>query len=104
MTISSGLLAGVATTLQVRGTEPVTGFDVWRFITTFINTPAPFSPFTEYLVVLLVLWLLARRVHKRKEDFNQQAQEVLDEKYEQGELSEHAYEKYRQHLSLRPKR
>jgi hypothetical protein len=69
----------------------------------FIDTPAPYSPFSEYLLILFILWLLARRAH-RKESFDSQAQEVLDEKYARGEISKKAYEKYRQDVSLRPKR
>jgi hypothetical protein len=71
-------------------------WDPWIAITTFINTPAPYSPFTEYLAVLFILWLLARRHHRKRQDFAKQAQEVLDRKYEEGELSESAYEKFRQ--------
>ena len=69
----------------------------------FIDTPAPYSPFSEYLLILFILWLLARRAH-RKESFDTQAQEVLDEKYARGEISKKAYDKYRQDVSLRPKR
>jgi hypothetical protein len=71
-------------------------WDPWIAIKTFINTPAPYSPFTEYLAVLFILWLLARRHHRKREDFAKQAQEVLDRKFEQGELTESAYEKFRQ--------
>jgi hypothetical protein len=99
------LLPRAAALLQVPATtgDPAS-WDLWRAITTFINTPAPYSPFTEYLLVLFVLWLFARRSRRLKEDFSQQAQEVLDRKREEGELSHRSYEKFRQHLSLRPKR
>jgi hypothetical protein len=79
-------------------------WDPWIAIKTFINTPAPFSPFTEYLAVLFVLWLLARRQHRKREDFGKQAQEVLDRKFASGELSAEAYEKYRQDNELKPGR
>lgn len=75
----------------------------WRWLMDFIDTPAPYSPFSEYLLVLFVLWLLARRDARKQGDFSRQAQEVLDEKYQQGELSEQAYQKFRQDISLRPK-
>jgi hypothetical protein len=68
-----------------------------------LDSPLPFSPLSEYLIVLGVIWLFARR-HERKSSFDREAQEVLDTKYGEGELSEKAYEKYRQDMSLRPKR
>jgi uncharacterized membrane protein len=82
------------------------GWNMWTAITTFINTPAPFSPFGEYLAVLFFLWLLARRNHRRLQqgDFGKQAQEVLDTRHATGELSEKAYHKYRQDVALRPRR
>ena len=73
----------------------------------FIDTPAPYSPFSEYLAVMFMLWLLARIEQARKDrkkSFESQAQEVLDAKFEQGELSKKAYDKFRQDVSLRPKR
>jgi hypothetical protein len=69
----------------------------------FLDTPAPYSPLSEYLLVMLLLWLLARSQQRKPPSFDEQAQEALDEKFRQGELSEKAYEKYRQDLSLRPK-
>jgi hypothetical protein len=75
-------------------------WDPWVLITTFINTPAPFSPFTEYLVVLFLLWLLARRDH-RKADLHRQAQAVLHDKYESGELSKDFYERFRDDVPVR---
>jgi hypothetical protein len=69
----------------------------------FIDTPAPYSPFSEYLLVLFILWLLARR-ENRSRSFDSQAQEVLDEKYASGEISKKAYDKFRQQMTVRPKR
>jgi uncharacterized membrane protein len=51
-----------------------------------------------------VLWIFARRGKPKQGDFNRQAQEVLDAKYRSGEISRKTYEKYRQDISLRPKR
>ncbi|MGH7503718.1 MAG: hypothetical protein ACREL7_18485 [Longimicrobiales bacterium] len=62
------------------------------------------SPYTEYLVILLVFWLFARRGGQKQGDFNRQAQEVLDELFKRGEITKNAYEKFRQDISLRPKR
>jgi len=62
------------------------------------------SPYTEYVVILLVFWIFARRGGQKQGDFYRQAQEVLDELYKKGEISQKAYEKYRQDISLRPKR
>ncbi|MGD8279076.1 MAG: hypothetical protein PVH00_13655 [Gemmatimonadota bacterium] len=62
------------------------------------------SPYTEYVIILLVFWLFARRGGQKQGDFNRQAQEVLDELYAKGEISQKAYEKFRQDISLRPKR
>lgn len=62
------------------------------------------SPYTEYIVILFVFWLFARRGAQKQGDFNRQAQEVLDELYRKGEISQKAYEKFRQDVSLRPKR
>jgi uncharacterized membrane protein len=70
----------------------------------FIDTPLPFSPFGEYLVVLFVLWLIARRADRRPNTFDTQAQDILDEKFEKGEISRQAYEKYRQQMALDQKR
>lgn len=68
-----------------------------------IDSPLPYSPFSEYLLVLLILWLLARRTHAKK-DFSAEAQRVLDEKFQRGELDKATYEKYRQELSMRLKK
>ena len=68
----------------------------------FLDTPAPYSPFSEYLAVLFLLWLLARRTQPKT--FDTKAQEVLDEKLKSGEIDQRTYDKYRQEMSLRPKR
>jgi hypothetical protein len=73
-------------------------------IFSFIDTPAPFSPFSEYLLVLFVLWLIARRADRKPNTFDVQAQEILDEKFEKGEISRQAYEKFRQQMELEAKR
>lgn len=70
----------------------------------FIDSPAPYSPFSEYLLLLFVLWLIARIQHRRKNTFDTQAQDVLDQKFADGELSKKAYDKFRQDATLRPKR
>ncbi len=69
----------------------------------FLDTPAPYSPFSEYLLVLFLLWLLARR-QRPKIDFGGQAQSVLEEKFKKGEIDRKTYEKYRQELSMRLKK
>ena len=68
----------------------------------FLDTPAPYSPFTEYLAVMLLLWLLARRADRKT--FDSKAQDVLAEKFEKGEIDKKTFEKFRQEMSLRPKR
>jgi hypothetical protein len=70
----------------------------------FVDTPAPYSPFSEYLLVLFVLWLIARRAERKSDTFDTQAQEVLDEKFARGEISRTAYDKYRQEMAQRVKR
>jgi hypothetical protein len=72
-------------------------------VLTFLDTPAPYSPFSEYLLVMFLLWLLARRAQK-KPTFERQAQDVLEEKYAAGEINKKTYEKYRQDVVVRPKR
>lgn len=62
------------------------------------------EPYKWFLLVLLVFWFFARRSTPDKEGFDAQAQRVLEEKYRRGEISQKAYEKYRQDISLRPKR
>ncbi len=61
-------------------------------------------PYRYFVLVLLAFWFLARRSRREKEDFNAQAQRVLDEKYKKGEISKKAYDKYRQDIALRPRR
>lgn len=79
--------------------------DAWaQRILSFLDTPLPYSPFSEYLLVLFVLWLIARRADRRPNTFDTQAQDVLDEKFEKGEISRAAYEKYRQQMALEQKR
>lgn len=68
----------------------------------FLDTPAPYSPLSEYLLVLFLLWLLARR--QRPKDFGAQAQDVLEEKFKSGEIDQKTYDKYRQELSMRLKK
>ena len=79
----------------------IPGFLQW--IIDFMDSPAPYSPFTEYLAILLLLWLLARRRAEQK-DFGAEAQRVLDEKFKKGEIDRATYEKYRQELSMRIKK
>lgn len=62
------------------------------------------SPYNEFIVILFVLWLFARRGRPEAEDFNRQAQEVLEQRYRKGEISKKAYDKYRQDISMRPRR
>ncbi|MEO5510688.1 MAG: hypothetical protein ABIV28_04505 [Longimicrobiales bacterium] len=71
-------------------------------IYSFLDTPAPYSPFSEYLAVMFLLWLLARR--GKKETFERQAQDVLEEKYRAGEINKKTYDKFRQDASVRSKR
>lgn len=68
--------------------------DVWATI----------EPYKWFLLVLIVFWLLARRSAPEKDSFDAQAQRVLEEKFRNGEISEKAYQKYRQDISIRPKR
>ena len=92
------LIAIISTVLQ----EPLPG--PIQKVVDFLDTPAPYSPFTEYLGVLFLLWLLARRDMFRRDTFDAKAQEVLDEKLADGEIDRKTYEKYRQETSLKPKR
>lgn len=62
------------------------------------------SPYKYFIAVILVFWFVARRSTRDRTDFDAQAQRVLEEKYRNGEISQKAYEKYRQDISIRPKR
>jgi len=62
------------------------------------------GPYKYFIGVVLVFWLIARRTGREKDDFDAQAQRVLEDKYRAGEISQKAYEKYRQDISIRPKR
>ena len=55
------------------------------------------------ILTILLLWLLAERGRRRK-TFEKQAQEVLEEKFEAGEINQKTFDKYRQDVTLRPKR
>lgn len=57
-----------------------------------------------YLLVLFLLWLIARLGQKPRKDFSAEAQRVLDEKFKSGEIDVKTYEKYRQELSMRLKK
>ena len=91
-----------ALSLVLQAREPIPG--PIQKVLDFLDTPAPYSPFTEYLLVLFVLWLLARRDYRRRSTFDTKAQEVLDEKLASGEIDKTTYDKYRQEMSIRPKR
>jgi hypothetical protein len=71
-----------------------TAREVWSYI----------EPYKYFLLILIVFWYFARRSSPVKDDFDAQAQRVLEEKYRKGEISQKAYEKYRQDIALRPKR
>jgi len=98
------MLAHLAMLLQAAPAPAPGGW--WHSVKEFVDTPAPYSPFSEYLLLLFILWLVARLEHsreERKKSFDQKAQEVLEDKYESGELSRSTYEKYRQDVSMRPR-
>jgi hypothetical protein len=96
MHLTAWIVAALQTKTEVPG--PI------RAILDFLDTPAPYSPFSEYIAVLLFLWLLARRENTRKKTFDSKAQEVLEQKLAAGEIDRKTYEKFRQDVSLRPKR
>jgi len=99
------MLSNLAMMLQISAAA-AEGGGWWQAVKDFVDTPAPYSPFTEYLLLLFILWLVARLEHardERRKSFNKQAQDVLQEKYEQGELSKGAYEKFRQDVTMRPR-
>ena len=84
----------------LQAAEPERGF--WAQLAADIYAAA--APYYEVIIVLLLLWLLARRTSTRQGDFSRQAQEVLEEKFRRGEISQRAYEKFRQDIAVRPKR
>jgi len=99
------MLHYLAMLLQTAPT-PEPGGGWWQNLKDFVDTPAPYSPFSEYLLLLFALWLVARLEHsreERKKSFDKQAQEVLEDKYARGELSRQTYEKFRQDVTMRPR-
>lgn len=88
----------------MQGAEATSSLGWWERLLTFVDSPAPYSPFSEYLLLLFIMWLIARLSSRKAKSFDTQAQEVLDEKFADGELSPEAYEKFRQEMILRPKR
>jgi uncharacterized membrane protein len=62
------------------------------------------QPYQVFIVLLVILLLIARRPPPKKEDFSRQAQAVLEEKFRRGEISREAYDRYRQDISLKPKK
>jgi hypothetical protein len=96
MTMFAMLLQTVKQAPQLKATRAAEWVDS---MVAFLDTPAPFSPLTEYALVLLVLWLLARK-KEPEPNFDEQAQEVLDGKFQRGELTKDAYDKHRQDMSL----
>ncbi|NJD09955.1 MAG: hypothetical protein FIB01_05740 [Gemmatimonadetes bacterium] len=98
------MLPFLATLLQAATIPEADGW--WQRVKDFVDTPAPYSPFSEYLLLLFVLWLVARLEHsreERKKSFAKQAQEVLEAKYAAGEINRGTYEKYRQDVTMRPR-
>jgi hypothetical protein len=93
------IIATLLQSPQIKATHAAQWVDS---VIAFLDTPAPFSPLTEYLLVIFVLWLLARR-KAPEPNFDEQAQEVLEAKLQGGELSQDAYDKFRQDMALRPK-
>jgi hypothetical protein len=87
----------------LQATPAAEPWNLWTWIRTFVNTPAPYSPFSEYLALLFVLWLLARRAQREKPDLARQAQHVLDTKHQAGEISTDAYHRFRQDSDSRPR-
>lgn len=84
--------------LQANPTQDPAWLDMLRELWSYIE------PYKWFLLVLIVFWFFARRSTPEKEGFDAQAQRVLEEKFRRGEISEKAYQKYRQDISLRPKR
>lgn len=82
----------------VRAEDPPLWLESARELWSYIE------PYKYFLLVLIVFWIIARRSKPQRDDFDAQAQRVLQEKYKRGEISQKAYEKYRQDIALRPKR
>lgn len=101
------MLAHLAMLLQTATATAPASVGWWQKVKGFMDSPAPYSPFSEYLLLLFVLWLVARLEHsreERKKSFEKKAQEVLDQKYASGEISRSTYEKFRQDVTNRPRR
>lgn len=79
-------------------TEPSEG---WDKIVHWVESTGYFK---YYLLVMFLLWLIARLGQKPRQDFSAEAQNVLNEKYEKGEIDKKTFEKYRQELSMRLKK
>jgi hypothetical protein len=88
--------------MVVQATEEMDPAHVPGFLR-WLDSPLPYSPFSEYILVLLILWFVARK-QRPNVDFSEQAQEVLEEKFKKGEIDKKTYEKYRQELSMRLKK
>lgn len=98
------MLHYLAMLLQAATSPPTIGW--WQRVKAFADSPIPYSPFSEYLLLLFILWLVARLEHsreERKKSFGKKAQEVLDQKYASGEINRSTYEKYRQDVTMKPR-
>ena len=82
-------------------TTDVSAEQGWDKIIHFIEDTGYFK---YYLLALFLLWLIARLGQKPRKDFSAEAQRVLDEKFQKGEIDVKTYEKYRQELSMRVKK
>ncbi|HUP87793.1 MAG TPA: hypothetical protein VM100_00430 [Longimicrobiales bacterium] len=93
--LTSALMQAVDTT-ALTGTS-----EGWDNIVHWVNSTGYFK---WYLLVMFLLWLIARLGQKPRKDFSAEAQNVLNEKFEKGEIDKKTYEKYRQELSMRVKK